>query len=230
MAAAPPEDFLKRLIDLVEQERAAEEQESALLISNAPVSLLERSGLALGNLSGQTSIGLGGRLLVELERPPAYHVSPTYPPHDFRPGDVARLRQHGAGGAAGGAGKKGGKEDKGKGKDDGGVDAVVYRTTATKITLAVDEPPDDFILPDRIQMCVPLLLCQVPAHARADSVVLPQCQGRQPDHVRPPVLLPQPRAAPARGAPLASTRRPTRAEEALGRATCAGRLGALVHR
>ena len=179
MAAAPPEDFLKRLIDLVEQERAAEEQESALLISNAPISLLERSGLALGNLSGQTSIGLGGRLLVELERPPAYHVSPTYPPHDFRPGDVARLRQHGAGGAAGGAGKKGGKEDKGKGKDDGGVDAVVYRTTATKITLAVDEPPDDFILPDRIQMCVPLLLCQVPAPARADSVALPTTFVRQ---------------------------------------------------
>ncbi|GAA5853885.1 hypothetical protein JCM9279_005755 [Rhodotorula babjevae] len=151
-APAPPEDFLKRLIDLVEQERAAEESESALLISNAPISLLERSGLALGNLSGQTSIGLGGRLLVELERPPAYHVSPTYPPHDFRPGDVARLRQHGSGGAAGGAAKKGGKDDKGKGKDDGGVDAVVYRTTATKITLAVDEPPDDFILPDRIQI------------------------------------------------------------------------------
>ncbi|GAA5907584.1 hypothetical protein JCM8208_000009 [Rhodotorula glutinis] len=152
-APAPAEDFLKGLVDLVEQERAAEESESALLISNAPISLLERSGLALGNLSGQTSIGLGGRLLVELERPPAYHVSPTYPPHDFRPGDVARLRQHGAGGgAAEGAGKKGGKVDKGKGKDDGGLDAVVYRTTATKITLAVDEPPDDFILPDRIQI------------------------------------------------------------------------------
>ncbi|TNY18032.1 P-loop containing nucleoside triphosphate hydrolase protein [Rhodotorula diobovata] len=157
MAAAPPEDFLKRLIELVEQERAAEEQESSLLISNSPVSLLERNGLALGNLAGQTSIGLGGRLLVELERPSAYHVSPAFPPHDFRPGDLARLRQQGAGGSGAAAGKKGGaskggKDDKGKGKDDGGLDAVVYRTTATKITLAVDEPSDDFVLPDRIQI------------------------------------------------------------------------------
>ncbi|BGP50019.1 hypothetical protein JCM10450v2_005927 [Rhodotorula kratochvilovae] len=154
MAAAPPEDFLKRLIELVEQERAAEESESSLLISNAPLALLERSGLALGNLAGQTSIGLDGRLLVELERPSAYHVSSAFPPHDLRPGDLARLRQQGA--ASGTAGKKGagkgGKEDKGKAKDDGGLDAVVYRTTATKITLAVDEPPDDFILPDRIQI------------------------------------------------------------------------------
>ncbi|GAA6054516.1 hypothetical protein JCM3770_005824 [Rhodotorula araucariae] len=154
MAAAPPEDFLKRLIDLVERERAAEESESALLISNAPVALLERSGLALGNLAGQTSIGLGGRLLVELERPSAYHVSPAFPPHDLRPGDLARLRQQGAAGGAAGkkSAGKGGKDDKGKGKDDGGLDAVVYRTTATKITLAVDEPPDDFVLPDRIQI------------------------------------------------------------------------------
>ncbi|GJN92846.1 hypothetical protein Rhopal_005884-T1 [Rhodotorula paludigena] len=153
MASAPPEAFLERLVELVRKEQAAEEEEASLLFTSAPVSLLEAKGLALGNLSGQTSIGLGGRLLIELERPSAYHVSPSFPPHDFRPGDLARLRQQGAAGAAGKKGAaKGAKDDKGKGKDDGGLDAVVYRTTATKITLAVDEPPDDFILPERIQI------------------------------------------------------------------------------
>ncbi|BGP09805.1 hypothetical protein JCM10049v2_005679 [Rhodotorula toruloides] len=153
MAAAPPEEFLKRLIELTKAEQAAEEKESSLLFTNAPVSLLERSGLALGNLSGQTSIGLGGRLLVELTRPAAYHSSPDFPPHDFRPGDLARLRPQGAaGGGPRKAAKGPSKEEKGKQKEDEGLDAVVYRTTANKIVLAVDEPSDDFVLPERIQV------------------------------------------------------------------------------
>ncbi|GAA5977517.1 hypothetical protein JCM10908_005000 [Rhodotorula pacifica] len=154
MAAAPPAEFLERLLELVQKERAAEESESSLLLSNAPTSVLERSGLALGNLSGQTSVGLGGRLLIELTRPPAYHTSSAFPPHDFRPGDLARLKQQGAAGGSGrkSANKAGGKEDKGKGKEDDGVDGVVYKTTSTKIVLAVDEPPDDFLLPERIQI------------------------------------------------------------------------------
>ncbi|GAA5860694.1 hypothetical protein JCM3774_006254 [Rhodotorula dairenensis] len=154
MAAAPPAEFLERLLELVQKERAAEESESSLLLSNAPTSVLERSGLALGNLSGQTSVGLGGRLLIELSRPPAYHALPAFPPHDFRPGDLARLKQQGAAGGSGRkAAKTAGKDDKGKGKeDDAGLDGVVYKTTSTRIVLAVDEPPDDFVLPERIQI------------------------------------------------------------------------------
>lgn len=155
MAAAPPAEFLERLLELVQKERAAEESESSLLLSNAPTSVLERSGLALGNLSGQTSVGLGGRLLIELSRPPAYHTSSAFPPHDFRPGDLARLKQQGAAGGSGRkAAKAASKDDKGKGKvqEEDGMDGVVYKTTSTKIVLAVDEPPDDFVLPERIQM------------------------------------------------------------------------------
>jgi DNA polymerase alpha-associated DNA helicase A len=33
----------------------------------------------------------GKRSLVELERPAAYHTSPIFPPHNFRPGDLARI-------------------------------------------------------------------------------------------------------------------------------------------
>ncbi|KAK4330105.1 DNA polymerase alpha-associated DNA helicase A [Rhodotorula toruloides] len=153
MAAAPPEEFLKRLVELTKTEQAAEEKESSLLFTNASVSLLERSGLALGNLSGQTSIGLGGRLLVELTRPAAYHSSPDFPPHDFRPGDLARLRPQGAaGGGARKATRGPSKEEKGKEKDDDALDAVVYRTTANRMVLAVDDPSDDFMLPERIQI------------------------------------------------------------------------------
>lgn len=155
MAAAPPAEFLERLLELVQKERAAEESESSLLLSNAPTSVLERSGLALGNLSGQTSVGLGGRLLIELSRPPAYHTSSAFPPHDFRPGDLARLKQQGAAGGSGRkAAKAASKDDKGKGKvqEEDGMDGVVYKTTSTKIVLAVDEPPDDFVLPERIQI------------------------------------------------------------------------------
>ncbi|GAA5969525.1 hypothetical protein JCM8115_000418 [Rhodotorula mucilaginosa] len=155
MAATPPAEFLERLLELVQKERAAEESESSLLLSNAPTSVLERSGLALGNLSGQTSVGLGGRLLIELSRPPAYHTSSAFPPHDFRPGDLARLKQQGAAGGSGRkAAKAASKDDKGKGKvqEEDGMDGVVYKTTSTKIVLAVDEPPDDFVLPERIQI------------------------------------------------------------------------------
>ncbi|GAA6031415.1 hypothetical protein JCM8097_005650 [Rhodosporidiobolus ruineniae] len=162
MAAVPPSAFLERLVELVKQEQQAEEDEAALLFTHAPVSLLERNGLALGNLQGSTSIGLGGRLLVDLTRPSAFHSSSSFPPHDFRPGDLARIRAQGASGdrgGGGGGGKKagGGKTDKGKGKEaaagDGGLDAVVYRVNATKIVLAIDaDEADEFVLPERIQI------------------------------------------------------------------------------
>ncbi|GAA5866889.1 hypothetical protein JCM8547_003908 [Rhodosporidiobolus lusitaniae] len=154
MPAVSPQQFLERLVELVQAEQKAEEDESSLLFTQAPVSLLEKSGLALSNLSSNgTSIGLGGRLLIELERSAAYSSSTTFPPHDFRPGDLARLRPQGAaGGAKKGSAKA--KEDKGKGKEqDEGVDAVVYRVNATKIVLAVDaDEAEDFLLPERIQI------------------------------------------------------------------------------
>ncbi|GAA5934656.1 hypothetical protein JCM1841_001795 [Sporobolomyces salmonicolor] len=143
-----PQDFLERLIALVDQERSAEEEESSLLLSNAPFNLLQRSGLALGNLEGSTAIGLGGRTLVELTRPAAWHTSASFPPHDFRTGDIARLRAQ----QTEKGGNKKAPEAKGKGKDkDEGVDAVVYRVSETKIVLAVDAE-EEFELPERVQI------------------------------------------------------------------------------
>lgn len=202
MAAAPPAEFLERLLELVQKERAAEESESSLLLSNAPTSVLERSGLALGNLSGQTSVGLGGRLLIELSRPPAYHTSSAFPPHDFRPGDLARLKQQGAAGGSGRkAAKAASKDDKGKGKvqEEDGMDGVVYKTTSTKIVLAVDEPPDDFVLPERIQMwasdCRPGVKKLV-ADKRTPGE---QYQGGKPDDLCPARVLPSPCPPETRG-------------------------------
>ncbi|BGP18100.1 hypothetical protein JCM10213_004750 [Rhodosporidiobolus nylandii] len=154
MPSVSPTAFLARLVELVKAEQAAEEQEGALLFTQAPISLLERSGLALSNLSGSTSIGLGGRLLVELTRQAAYHAEASFPPHDFRPGDLARLRAQGGAGERGAAKKGGGKAEKGKGKEaDAGIDAVVYRVNASKIILAVNaDEAEDFVLPERCQI------------------------------------------------------------------------------
>ncbi|GAA6014285.1 hypothetical protein JCM10207_005409 [Rhodosporidiobolus poonsookiae] len=150
MPACTPREFIEQLIDLVRQEQAAEEHEGALLYTQAPVSVLERSGLALSNLDGQTSIGLGGRLLVSLTRPPAYHASPDFPPHGFRPGDLARIRSQ----TSGKAGRKtAATKEKGRGEEEGGVDAVVYKVNSSKIVLACEAgEADDFVLPERIQI------------------------------------------------------------------------------
>ncbi|GAA5982816.1 hypothetical protein JCM11641_004634 [Rhodosporidiobolus odoratus] len=148
MGPPTPREYLDHLIALVKEEQQAEETEASILLSNAPVSLLERSGLALSNLSPSTSIGLGGRLLVELTRGAAYHTDERFPPHDFRPGDLARLRAPG-----GGERKKGKAKDKdGKEREDG-VDAVVYRVNANKIVLAVDaDEKEEFEVPERCQI------------------------------------------------------------------------------
>lgn len=163
MPSANPEEFISRLAHLVKEEQQAEEQEGALLLTNAPLSLLERNGLALSNLQGQTSIGLGGRTLIELTRSAAYHTSDSFPPHDFRSGDLARVRAQGAAGG-GKKGKGAAGEGKGKGKEvDGGsdgIDAVVYRVNSKTVILAMDaEDAEEFVLPERISMCAFLLFC-----------------------------------------------------------------------
>ena len=160
--------FIQRLSLLVQQEQAMEELESALLFTNCSFQLLEAKGLALGNLAGgRQSIGLGGKTLVELERPLAYHTSPTFPPHGFRPGDLVSLVDHAAGGKA----KKGAVA---KEAEAGGIEGVVWKVLETKIVVALgrggvraagagagekgkaDEGTkgEDFEIPERIRMCV----------------------------------------------------------------------------
>lgn len=86
------EAFFDRQRQLLAQERQAEIDQTSLLLSNCSAKLLEKKGLALLGLGVvNVNIGLGGKSLVELERPSAHHSSPLFPPHTFRPGDLARI-------------------------------------------------------------------------------------------------------------------------------------------
>ncbi|EGO26696.1 hypothetical protein SERLADRAFT_447834 [Serpula lacrymans var. lacrymans S7.9] len=87
--------FIERHRVLLAKERDAEIERSSLLLSNCGPKLLEQKGLALGGLGVVgVNIGLGGKTLVELERPAAYHSTVIFPPHTFRPGDLARIEEN----------------------------------------------------------------------------------------------------------------------------------------
>jgi hypothetical protein len=61
--------FLERFEELLKDERAAEIERTSLLLSNCSPRLLEKKGLAIGNLSiASVSIGLGGKRFVALRR------------------------------------------------------------------------------------------------------------------------------------------------------------------
>ncbi|TFK91033.1 P-loop containing nucleoside triphosphate hydrolase protein [Polyporus arcularius HHB13444] len=149
--------FIARQHELLNKEREAEIERTSLLLSNCPPKLLEQKGLCLAGLGiSSVGIGLGGKTLVELERPTAYHTSPLFPPHTFRPGDLARIEEHSSGASVQ---KKSAKPPKKSGvaektKNDA-VEGVVYKVTDTRIVIAVD-PPDtsgeDLNLPDRCRV------------------------------------------------------------------------------
>ncbi|KAL8290332.1 hypothetical protein RQP46_002590 [Phenoliferia psychrophenolica] len=146
------EHFINRLVDLTEQEREVEEGESRLLFSSCPFSLLEKRGLALGNLAiAKTSIGLGGKTLIDLERPAHLHSTSTFPPHSFRPGDLASIVDH----SISGNGTKG----KGKpAKESPAIEGVVWKVLETRIVVALnrgrggDAKEEDTELPERIRL------------------------------------------------------------------------------
>lgn len=135
-SSTSPTSFLSHLIHLVELELSAEESQSTLLLSSSPLFLLQRSGLALLNLSPSISVGLGGKQLVELTRSNAWHTDTRFGPHDFRVGDLARIE------LTGGGQKKGiskGKEKEGT----EGRDAVVYKVGNEKIVLVLQEDKNE---------------------------------------------------------------------------------------
>lgn len=111
---------------LLADERREEQTQSKLLLSKTAPKILEKHGLALLSLGvASIRIGVGAKLLVELERPSAYHSSPNFPPHSFRSGDLAAVLENSAEPQAT--------------TDSGVVEGVVYRVTETRITLAVSE-------------------------------------------------------------------------------------------
>jgi DNA polymerase alpha-associated DNA helicase A len=150
-AQVPSADLLQRWIqkqaDLLIAERKVEQDESRLLLSKCPPKQLERNGLAilgLGCLS--ISVGLGGKMLIELERPAAFHTTPAFHPHSLRPGDLVQIEDH----------EYDPTQAKGKGKaSEEPTSGVVYRVTETKLIIATSntgkgaEMPD---LPNRIRV------------------------------------------------------------------------------
>ncbi|KAI0374894.1 P-loop containing nucleoside triphosphate hydrolase protein [Pilatotrama ljubarskyi] len=145
--------FIARQRELLKREREAEIERTSLLLSNCPPKLLEQKGLALCGLgTASIGIGLGGKTLVELERPAAYHSTPIFPPHSLRPGDLARIEEH----TASTAQKKTAKPKKTAGTTDktrdDGVEGVVYKVSDAKIVIAVDPPEtsgEDLNIPER---------------------------------------------------------------------------------
>lgn len=137
--------FFERQRELLAKERQAEIDQSSLLISNCSPKLLERKGLALLGLAVvQVNIGLGGKSLIELERPAAHHTSTSFPPHSFRPGDLARIDEGSTSSQA--PRSKAAKAKPGASKDKGestGTEGVVYKVSSTKIIIAVDAPKSD---------------------------------------------------------------------------------------
>ncbi|TFK53080.1 P-loop containing nucleoside triphosphate hydrolase protein [Heliocybe sulcata] len=147
--------FIQRHKQLLTKEREAEIERTYLLLSKCPPKLLEQKGLSLGGLGiANVNIGLGGKTLVELERPTAYHTTPIFPPHSFRPGDLAGIEDN----ASSTSSKKSAKTKKpgtNDSKSSRSTEGVVYKVTDTRIVIAVDpsdSPSDDLDLPDRCRV------------------------------------------------------------------------------
>ncbi|KAG5636874.1 hypothetical protein H0H81_006535 [Sphagnurus paluster] len=152
-------EFLARQRILLKKERDAEIERSSLLLSNCSPKLLEQKGLSLAGLGiSSVNIGLGGKTadvtegrLVELERPTAYHVNPTFPPHTFRPGDLARIEANISASIAKKGKSKAGSEEIKASQSEG----VVYKISDTRIVMAVDSSDtssEDLDLPERCRI------------------------------------------------------------------------------
>ncbi|SPO21756.1 related to HCS1 - DNA helicase A [Ustilago trichophora] len=111
---------------LLAEERKEEQAQSKLLLSKTAPKILEKHGLALLGLGvASIRIGVGAKLLVELERPSAHHASPNFPPHTFRSGDLAAVLDNGA--------------DPQATTEGGLIQGVVFKVNDTKITLAISD-------------------------------------------------------------------------------------------
>ncbi|KZT00181.1 P-loop containing nucleoside triphosphate hydrolase protein [Laetiporus sulphureus 93-53] len=150
--------FVARQRLLLSKERNAEIERSSLLLSNCGPKLLEQKGLALGGLGvANVNIGLGGKTLVELERPAAYHSTPIFPPHTFRPGDLARIEENVTEGGTRkkSAASKGKKGDNPNFADRRQSEGVVYKVSNTRIVIAIDASEssvDELDLPERCRI------------------------------------------------------------------------------
>lgn len=90
--------------------------------------------------------------MVELERPTAYNSSPLFPPHTFRPGDIARIEEH----VSTGSTKKTAKGKKPTdAKSSRSAEGVVYKVSDVRIVIALnasESSSEDLDLPDRCRV------------------------------------------------------------------------------
>ncbi|SAM77049.1 related to HCS1-DNA helicase A [Ustilago bromivora] len=118
--------WFRRQSHLLAEEQKEEQAQSKLLLSKTAPKTLEKHGLALLGLGvASIRIGVGAKLLVELERPSAHHSSPNFPPHSFRTGDLAAVLDNGA--------------DPQATNESGLLSGVVYRVNDTRITLVISD-------------------------------------------------------------------------------------------
>ncbi|TDL24612.1 P-loop containing nucleoside triphosphate hydrolase protein [Rickenella mellea] len=156
--------FIQRHRTLLEREREAEIEQTSLLLSNCSLKLLEQKGLALSALGVVgVNVGLGGKSLVALERPSAYHTSPQFPPHTFRPGDLARVEGHSKVAAVGKNTKRNSTKSA---KSDGGVTGVVYKLSDTRIVIAIDQKDNDDDIAELPEHCRLVKLANSATHDR----------------------------------------------------------------
>ncbi|KAF9523770.1 AAA domain-containing protein [Crepidotus variabilis] len=174
--------FIDRQRILLAQERAAEIERSSLLLSNCGPKLLEQKGLSLAGLGVVgMNVGLGGKTLVELERPLAYHTSNIFPPHTFRPGDIARIETNVTSTISAKKPKASATAD----AKNSVAEGVVYKVSDTRIVIAVggsDSSTDDLDLPER---CRVIKLANSVTYDRMDKaidqlerVILPSHDGK----------------------------------------------------
>lgn len=147
--------FIDRHLLLLSQERDAEVEKTSLVFSKCGPKLLEQKGLALNGLGiASIGVGLGNKTLVELERPAAYHATTVFPPHTFRPGDLASIEENVV---PTGRSKKSTKSTSTSARDKVKpvVEGVVYKVSDSRIIIAIDPSRsdlDDFKLPDRCRV------------------------------------------------------------------------------
>ncbi|KAG8817863.1 hypothetical protein FRC19_011039 [Serendipita sp. 401] len=170
VTTAQLEAFLERQKQLLAEERQAEIDQTSLLLSNCSPKLLEKKGLALLGLGVvNVNIGLGGKSFVELERPSAHHSSPLFPPHTFRPGDLARIEDAST---SSDAVRKGGKSrDTSERGSTRGLDGVVYKVSNTRMIVTLDgagSDSDDLDIPEH---CWVIKLANTVTYDRMDHAV-----------------------------------------------------------
>ncbi|KAG2159412.1 AAA domain-containing protein [Suillus bovinus] len=164
--------FISRHRELLSKERNAEIERSSLLLTNCGQKLLEQKGLALGNLGVVgINLGLGGKTLVELERPAAFHTSQLFPPHNFRPGDLARIEENVSSNATAKKSAKSKKTASAGSESSHTAEGVVYKVSDTRIVIAMDpldSRSDDLDLPER---CRVLKLANSVTYDRMDKAL-----------------------------------------------------------